>query len=373
MPPADLHATVRAALRTPADAAPAEADFDALALRIFEHQFELNSPFRAYCERRGRTPSSISHWTEIPPVPAAAFREVSLVAGDPHDARVVFRTSGTTGGAARRGEHYVIDPSIYEASLLPTFTAYLLPDGARPDMLALIPPRPQMPDSSLAYMIDVVMRSVGGSNSAYAVDAEKGIDHDAAMAWLTAAADGERPVCLLGTSFSFVHLIDALKDGGRSFHLPAGSRLMDTGGYKGRSREVPAEELRTMYGTYLGIESAYCINEYGMTELCSQYYDATLHDAVRGAADRPRRKKGPPWLRARVLDPETLEPLPAGAVGILAHYDLANVDSVIGVLTEDLGHEVDDGFVVLGRARDATPRGCSIALDDLLSASRDRQ
>src|SRR5690606_32954766 len=126
------------------------------------------------------------------------------------------------------------DPSIYEASLLPTFTAYLLPDGARPQMLALIPPRAQMPDSSLAYMVDVVMRELGGSGSTYAVDAQKGIDDDAAMTWLAAAAASERPVCLLGTSFSFVHLLDALRARGRSFHLPAGSRLMDTGGYKGR-------------------------------------------------------------------------------------------------------------------------------------------
>lgn len=372
MPSRDLHATVRTALRAPADATLVDSEFDALALRIFRHQFENNAPYRAYCERRGRTPSTVTHWTEVPPVPVAAFREVALVAGDPHDARVVFRTSGTTGGTERRGAHYLIDPSIYEASLLPTFTAYLLPDGARPDMLALIPTRRQMPDSSLAYMIDVVMRRLGGERSMYAVDAERGIDYDAAMAWLHEASQGERPVALLGTSFSFVHLLDTMAASTARVHLPAGSRLMDTGGYKGRSREVPADELRRLYTEYLGIEPAYCINEYGMTELCSQYYDATLHDAVRGDTGRPRRKKGPPWLRARVLDPDTLQPVPAGSVGILAHYDLANVDSVLAILTEDLGHEVEDGFVVLGRAQGATPRGCSIALDDLLSATRDR-
>lgn len=371
MPTADLHATVRAALRAPADAAPVEQEFDALALRIFRHQFEHNAPYRAYCERRGRTPADVSHWTAIPPVPVAAFREVPLVAGDAQDARVVFRTSGTTGGAERRGAHYLIDPSIYQASLVPTFTAYLLPDGARPDMLALIPPRPQMPDSSLAYMIDVVMRRLGGEHSTCAVDAATGIDYPAAAAWLEAASERDRPVALLGTSFSFVHLLDELAGKGDRFHLPAGSRLMDTGGYKGRSRDVPAEELHRLYGEYLGIEPAYCINEYGMTELCSQYYDATLRDAVRGETGRPRRKQGPPWLRARVLDPDTLEPLPPGNVGILAHYDLANVDSVLAILTEDLGREVEDGFVVLGRAQGAMPRGCSIALDDLLSANRD--
>ena len=372
MPPADLHATVRAALRAPADAAPSEADFDALARQIFQHQFEHNRPYRAYCERRDVTPAQLDHWTQIPPVPVAAFREVPLVAGDAHDARAVFRTSGTTGGSDRRGTHYLIDPSVYEASLLPTFAAYVLADGARPDTLALVPPRAQLPDSSLAYMIDVVIRKFGGAGSTYAVDANTGIDLAAAAAWLEAAAEGDRPVALLGTSFSFVHLLDHLAEEGRRYQLPPGSRMMDTGGYKGRSREVPADRLRELYGEFFGIEPTYCINEYGMTELCSQYYDATLHDAVRGVAGRPRRKRGPPWLRPRVLDPDTLQPVAAGEVGILAHYDLANVDSVLAILTEDRGREVEDGFVVLGRAQGAVPRGCSIALDDLLSATRER-
>lgn len=368
--PGTPHAAVRAALRAPAAAAPDDSEFDALARRVFAWQFEHNPAYRSYCERRARTPATVAHWTGIPPVPVAAFRELPLVSGDPRDARVVFRTSGTTAGPAQRGTHYLLDPSIYEAALLPAFAAFLLPDGARPDMLALVPPRAQLPDSSLAYMVDVVVHGLGGSGSAWAVDAERGIDHDAAAAWLERACAADRPVCLLGTSFSFVHLLDRLVEDGRRYPLPPGSRLMDTGGYKGRSREVPADELRALYTARLALEPAYCINEYGMTELCSQYYDATLHDAVSGAAGRPRRKKGPPWLRARVLDPDTLAPLPAGEVGILAHYDLANVDTVAAILTEDLGREVEDGFVVLGRAQGAMPRGCSIALDDLLQAGR---
>jgi len=103
-----------------------------------------------------------------------------------------------------------------------------------------------------------------------------------------------------------------------------------------------------------------CINEYGMTELCSQYYDFRFEEDLAV-------KAGPPWLRARVLDPDTLAPLPRGEVGILQHFDLANLDSVSAVLTEDLGRETDHGFVLLGRVPNATPRGCSIAMDLLLS------
>ena len=147
---------------------------------------------------------------------------------------------------------------------------------------------------------------------------------------------------------------------------------MDTGGYKGRSREMPADALRAQYESRLGLDPDYCINEYGMTELSSQYYDANLQDAVH-SRDRPRRKTGPAWLRARVVHPDTLQPVPPGEVGILLHVDLANMHSVLAVLTEDRGAEVDDGFVVLGRAAGATPRGCSIALDDLLRARANRQ
>ncbi len=370
---AALRADVLGALRVPADTLPDDDAFDRLARRIFAHQFEHNRAYAAYCERRNRTPAQVTHWTGIPPVPAAAFRELPLVSGDPAEAELVFRTSGTTSSGTRRGEHYLLDAELYEASLLPTFAAHVLPDGQRPRMLAFVPPRTQLPDSSLAYMVDVVMREFGGTGSSYVVDAQHGIDFDRVDTLLTEAARAGEVVCLLGTSFAFVHLLDRLAADGRRHALPPGSRLMDTGGYKGRSREVPAEELRLLYQQHLGIEPAYCVNEYGMTELASQYYDATLADAVRGTVDRPRRKTGPPWLRARVLHPETLEPVPAGDTGILQHVDLANVDSVIAVLTEDLGRQVEDGFVVLGRAQGATPRGCSIAMDDLLRASRERR
>jgi hypothetical protein len=364
-----LRDAVHAELRTPIDAQRDDAAFNSLALRIFAHQFEYNRPYGAYCERRGRSPLTVEHWTDIPAVPTDAFREVPLVAGDPADAPLAFRTSGTT--ADRRGTHYILSPRTYEASLLPTFAAFLLPDGSRPRMVAFIPPRSALPESSLAYMVDVIMRELGSDDSTCVVDAESGIDFDAAHGLFTAAADEGEPLCLLGTSFSFVHLLDGLAERDRRYTLPPGSRLMDTGGYKGRSREVPADELRAAYGRLLGLAPEYCVNEYGMTELCSQYYDATLLDAVH-SADRPRRKRGPPWVRTRIVDPVTLEPVAPGDPGILRHIDLANMDSVIAVQTADLGRELDDGFVVLGRTGGAPPRGCSIALDELLRAARER-
>jgi hypothetical protein len=143
---------------------------------------------------------------------------------------------------------------------------------------------------------------------------------------------------------------------------------MDTGGYKGRSREVAEDELRRLYHELLGIPLTHCVNEYGMTEMCSQFYDSSLRDHVRGR-ERDRRKIVPPWVRTRVVDPETLLPVAEGTTGLLQHFDLANVNSVMAIQTEDLGFAAgDDGFQLLGRVPGASPRGCSIAMDLLLEA-----
>ncbi len=347
----------------------ADSAFNDLALRVFEHQFALNRPYAAYCRRRGATPTTVEDWRRIPAVPTAAYRELALVAGEPAAARAVFRTSGTTRGLERRGAHYVLDPALYRGSLLSTFAALVLPDGARLPMLSLVPAPADFPYSSLSHMVSVLLERVGGEASDWFAG-PAGLDEMRLEAALRALAADAVPVCLLGTSFAFVHWLDALAARGERFALPPGSRLMDTGGYKGRAREVPAEEMRAAYTRLLGIPASHQVNEYGMTELLSQYYDAALRDAVTGGAGEPRRKLGPPWLRALVVDPETLEPLPAGESGLLRHVDLANLDSVAAVQTDDLGRALDGGFLLLGRVAGAVPRGCSIAADLLLRAAR---
>jgi hypothetical protein len=353
---------------TPLDTPPDDATFNRAALRVFAYQYERNAPYAAFCERRGRTPAEVTHWTQIPAVPTAAFREVDLVVGSAADADAVFRTSGTTLGEEKRGSHYVPDLILYHFSLIPNFAACVLPDGAELTMLSLIPPAAELPDSSLSYMVAVVLERLGAPGSGYFASAMHGIDDDRVADALAAAQAAGEPVCLLGTSFAFVHWLDRLAERNEAFALPAGSRLMDTGGYKGRSREVSQSEMHELYASRLGIPASHCVNEYGMTELCSQFYDASLRDAVRDVRKEPRRLV-PPWVRTRVVDPETLEPVADGTVGLLQHFDLANAGSVLAVQTEDLGVAVTGGFQLIGRAPGATPRGCSIAMDILLDAA----
>jgi hypothetical protein len=170
---------------------------------------------------------------------------------------------------------------------------------------------------------------------------------------------------LLGTSFSFVHFLDWCEQSGVVFRLPAKSRLMDTGGFKGRSREVPRDELYRAYEKTFGIPPEWCVNEYGMAELSSQFYDGVVGAPYRW--DGWRVHLPPPWVRTKVLHPDTLQEVSEGERGLLCHYDLANRGSVMAVLTEDVGVKVGDGFILLGRAAGSELRGCSVLVDELLS------
>ena len=346
--------------RQGADAELTDAAFNDLALRVFAHNFGAVPAYRSYCRARDRSPETVDHWTGIPAVPTAGFRELVLRDESSETARV-FRTSGTTRGAERRGEHHVADLELYRASLRATFEAFLLPDGCRPRGASLMPPAGRLPDSSLAFMITDVMETFGAAGSRAFAD-EDGMDLAGLDAAAARATEEDEPIVLLGTSSAFIHWLDHLEDAAIQFALPEGSRLMDTGGYKGRGRRLDPEALRAAYAELLGLPDRVCVNEYGMTELLSQYYDRRLRDGGDG-------KRAPGWLRTVAVDPETLEPLPDGTTGLLRHVDLANLFSVAAVQTEDLGRVDGDTLVLEGRAAGAPPRGCSIAMDLLLGGA----
>ncbi len=339
-------------------------DFTWLALAVFRFQFENNTPYRKYCERRGAFPDVIQHWLDIPAVPTAAFKEARLVAGHAADAQAVFRTSGTTRGHEQRGTHFVLDVELYEQALLPAFQHFVLGGANEMSMLSLVPAWRPESDSSLAYMVATVMRRLGARDSVYGMT-EAGIAAAEVDDWLQAHIETNAPVCLVGTSLAFVHWFEHLRTEQRSLVLPPGSRVMDTGGFKGAQVSVSDTELRDQFAALLGIGGQCVVNEYGMTEMLSQLYDAHLHDP-----QLDRIKQGPPWLRSAVVDPETLRPLATGRTGLLRHFDLANLFSVSAIQTEDIGTQTANGLRLLGRAAGATPRGCSIAMDLFLRAAQ---
>jgi len=338
-------------------------DFASWALRVFGHQFERNAAYRAFCERRGVTPATVVRWEDVPPVPTAAFRHADLVFGPPE---AVFRTSGTTR-PEERGRHLVPTLDLYRASALAAFERFVLPDAFRIQCLALVPSPTLRPDSSLARMCAWVGETLAGSMD-WLVD-DRGLELDRLLARLADAEVRGEGLLLVGVTAAFVALFDACRMRGRTFRLGPASRLVDTGGQKWLSRPVSRAAFLREAWTALGIPGYYCVNEYGMTELCSQRYDGVLDDRFHGRSLEARRLVGPPWLRTRVVDPDTLAPVSAGETGLLCHHDLANAGSVSVVLTEDLGHAVGgDGIALAGRAPGATPRGCGLLLADLMAS-----
>jgi hypothetical protein len=353
---ADLDARVLAWMREPGFE-PDEERFDSLARALFTYQFEHCAPFRRLCRSRERTPERLTCWREIPAVPTGAFKEMPLRAFAPDRTLHTFRTSGTSSAA--RGELHLDTLELYEASLLPTFRRMLLPElggDERMPFVVLAPSRSEAPDSSLSWMFDVAVRELGTTDSVIGLDLERA---------LAALASTSSAVCLCGTAFALVHLLDALSAQERRLALPEGSRIMETGGFKGRSREVPRAELHAALAGALGVPASRIVNQYGMTELGSQFYDSSL-----ARPEEPRRKLGPPWARARVLDPVDDREVKDGETGVLVVTDLANTGSVIAVRTADRGRRLGDGFDVLGREPGAEARGCSIAADEMLEGAR---
>lgn len=339
-------------------------DFDDLALRIFAHQLRYNKPYARYCSSLQITPARMpDSWDTIPPVPAGAFKEAALCTFDPSQAFLAFETSGTSSGA--RGKHYLEDSNLYDASLLGSFEQYFLQGaGTIFRFLLLVPhfsPAQGGRQSSLAYMMDRAASCFGDGQEQWFIKGHTLIVPDFVAA--ARAATGENvPVILAGTAFSFVALLDDLRERGiASLPLPAGSKIMETGGFKGRTRTLSPVELYQDLSTVFAIPKSLIIAEYGMTELLSQYYDRS--------GEEPRTKAGPPWLRSYAVD-ENGKQLPPGTVGALVHVDLANRSSCVAVQTEDLGAVFEDGgLVLIGRERGAELRGCSLDAESLRAAS----
>jgi len=377
----DLRAYFAQGLDVPAD----DRGFDELALRVFAWQYEALAPYRAWCQKRGALPARLRSWTEIPAVPAQAFRDVRLWCDDDGDPAAVFRTSGTTAGpGARPGEHYMSASglALYDASLTPMFRAYVLPDlatGAEARsslaLLALGPPPAEAMHSSLWHMVDVAGRELFERPARWFLPVA-GIDLPALEAALTAGG----PVCLIATDLALDSFLAAARVRGFRTALPAGSRLVHTGGAKGRRRTVSTAALYEGVSEVLGLAPNNIVNEYGMTELASQFYDDTLRRPGRTPLDPALRlKHAPPWLRTQVVDVHTLEPLPPGRPGLLKFFDLANRGSVLAVQSEDravhatdeeLGRVPANGtrpFRLLGRAQGSEPRGCSLDAEEALA------
>ncbi|OHE76723.1 MAG: hypothetical protein A2107_12195 [Verrucomicrobia bacterium GWF2_62_7] len=361
-PPAEeLDARILGLIARDVEQRSTDAEFGSLAIALFRHQFSLNRTYRLYCKSLGYSPRNVGHWKQIPAVPTTAFKDAELTTLPPKQRTTVFHSSGTTEHRPSRHFHSAATLALYEAALWPMFQSRtgilpvqsLMTDkrdrrDACSTLILLTPTPAEAPHSSLVHMMETIRRRLGAPRSAFVgVDAlEDG--RALARAVQSKIQNPKSKILLLGTAFAFVHLLDAIK----SLPLPRGSRVMETGGYKGRTREVPREELHALISAKLGVPRSAIVSEYGMCELSSQFYTASQSAIF----------SGPPWTRVQIINPETGREARESDRGLIRIFDLANRASVLAIQTEDVGIRRGDGFELLGRAPQAEARGCSLMM-----------
>jgi len=339
--------------------------FADLALRAFRFQCDAIPSYGAYARHVGRDPAAVRDWREIPPVPASAFKSHDLSAAPLDDQAVIFETSGTT--ISRPGRVRLRSTHLYEASLRRGFPRHVLPDGARLHAVVFGPTRAEAPRSSLWFMVDHLVEEFCAGGSWIVERGEPRWERaDEALA---RAVRDKGPVLLLGTTLLFQAYLARCDREGLRYRLPPGSRAMDTGGAKGTRVEVRRDEIVAALTRVLGIPSTHLVNEYGMAELGSQFYEDGL---LAAHEERPARAGFaiPPWVRTRVLDPETMHELPDGEPGLLVHHDLANLEIPLAIQTEDVGACEQDRLLLEGRLPEAEVRGCSLPFEQFLERER---
>jgi Acyl-protein synthetase, LuxE len=326
---------------------PAEEEFESLALSIFDFHRRENSVYAKYCESLG-TPERIDSWKQIPAIPQIAFKHSEIRSFRAQQTKVEFRTSGTTGKGY--GRHFFPSLRLYGAAVQRGWDYFQLP---RSQFILLMQSPDDAPFSSLSCMGGIL---ADFDRERFVITKNGGLELGRFREML---ASTRHAVTLFGTALAFLNLLEADRD--RSLALPPESIVVETGGFKGSGRDIAKRDLYDQLSLRLGISIDSIWNEYGMTELNSQFYSHGVG----------RSHQAPPWMRFLIIDPETNEEISPGGTGLLRIFDLANLWSALAIQTQDLATaQTDGGFLLLGRDPGALPRGCSRAIDEFLQSSR---
>jgi len=331
--------------------------FESLALELFGYQYEANEAYRAFCDARGVVPDAVESWEDIPAFPTDAFK-TEIVASFPVEEAVMAQlTSGTTA-ASQRGRIFrdeIGRELVFAANRVMT-GAYLFPDfeaGTRTRLLLLAPSPDMAPSMGMAIGMEQTRTHFGTPDSEFLLS-RGGVDVKRLVAALRQAEDTGAAVTLIGATSAFVYFLKACRKRGLAFMLPHGSRIADGGGYRGRFGEITRDDYYEMAEEVLGVPRHHCVNTLGMAESATNYFDDVLRRHVCGTSDEgtERKKVPPPWTRVRAMSLDDLTPLPDGAVGLLRHWDLVNLPTVVAVQTDNLGYTTSDGgFEIVGRAK----------------------
>ena len=313
-----------------------DADFVQAALQTFGYQYQHNQVYQRFCTLLGRTPDKVCQLTDIPFLPIEFFKSEAVYCGNERPT-TVFTSSGTTG--SQTSHHYVKDLAVYQESFRQGFADFY-GNIEEYTVLALLPSYLERTGSSLITMVADLIELSGSADSGFYLN-----EYDLLAEKLTSLDRSGRKVLLIGVSFALLDLVEKYR-----FQLK-NTIVMETGGMKGRRKELIREELHAILCEGFGVE--YIHSEYGMTELLSQAYSAGsgLYESVR-------------WLKVLIRDTNDAlsyqRPLKTGGINLI---DLANIHSCSFIATQDLGRLHPDGrFEVLGRFDNADIRGCNLLI-----------
>lgn len=352
-----LHEEVQALIRS---GSCTDAEFDQLALAIATFQASHIPAFARLVSAHG---TRLERAADIPSVPVEAFRYARIAVHPEEHDQVRFFTSGTTSGT--RGMHCMRRTDTYRVAALHWGSRALVPGLASDLSVLCLATEPELPvSSSLGFMMQAFLESFD-STAANARESrwllsESGVNLIAMQRALDDAASLQRPVLLLATSFALVYLLDALQ--GAKMPFTGQLTVMQTGGYKGKTREVSPDDLAREITNTFSNASVNLVGEYGMTELSSQLYEGRVPGALLSTP--VGWYAPPPWLRVSPVDPTSFAEVPEGDVGLACFTDLANVDSAVRILTNDQIVRRDGLVRLLGRAPMAPPRGCSLGTEE---------
>ena len=311
-------------------------EFKGQALAVFSRQFNHNRVYRSFCDLLNIHPSDVKELKDIPFIPIEFFKTHEMITGN-HPAERVFTSSGTTGTATSR--HFVTDVSLYEMSFRKGFEEFYenINDYV---VLALLPSYLERTGSSLIYMVDDLIKSSENPDSGFYLS-----NLDELAGKLEMLDKKGKKVLLIGVSFALLDLVEK-----HHFQL-RNTIVMETGGMKGRRKELIRNELHSILKKGFGISSIH--SEYGMTELLSQAYSKGNGIFIT-----------PPWMKVLIRDTEDpFQILENGKTGGINVIDLANINSCSFIATQDLGKSYADGsFEILGRFDHSDIRGCNLLL-----------
>lgn len=310
------------------------ADFEQVALNVFRYQLEHNEIYRAFAENIGRT--SAARLEDIPFLPIEFFKSHRVFSGKGKE-EVIFKSSGTT--ASTRSIHYVKDTSLYERSFRKTYEQFIGPPSEQV-ILALLPNYLEQGESSLIYMVNDLIKATGNELSGFIL----GNDSELKSRYEQALRTGKK-VVIFGVSYALIDLAEEEIDLSQAL-------IIETGGMKGRRKEITKEELHDIIIQGTGV--SYVSSEYGMTELLSQAYSDK-----NGIFHCPNFMK---VLIRDVNDPFSyVEENKTGGINVI---DLVNLNSCSFIATQDLGKLSDDGFSIMGRFDHSDIRGCNLLVGE---------